>query len=178
MKKILSLAAAAVLVLSLASCGGQPAENGSTAPSTEPTSSAPIEINVPAADVAKKLLDGIEYEDDLELSDETAQGNIDFISAIYDVDASLMADAAIYTSSNATPEEICVMKASSDDAVAALKTACEGRLQGRIADFTDYNPEQMPKLESAVIYTSGRYVVFSVSGSADSAKSILKDAIG
>ena len=174
MKKLLSLLLAAALLLALTACGetDKPADTSSEAPvsSKEP-------VNIAAADLAALLFKGIEYEDDIDLIGETPEENIEIVAAYYDFDESLLADAAIYMGSNATPEEICVMKSATDD-VSALKAAAEGRLATRIEDFTDYNPEQMPKLDTAVIYTSGRYVVFSVSGNAEAAMKILKENLG
>jgi len=166
MKRITAFLLAAATLLAFSACGTPQKETSEPA---SPVSKA--EVTLSAAEIAERLFREISYEDDLEGIEETP---IEFVAAIYGIDEALLADAAVYMGSNATPEEICVMKSASDD-TSALKTAAESRLATRIEDFTDYNPEQMPKLDSAVVYVSGRYVIFSVSGSADKAKAILNE---
>ena len=67
-----------------------------------------------------------------------------------------------YAGSGATAEELAVFKCSSEDAATALVSSLETRNQTRIEQYSSYNPAEVPKLESALIMSSGVYVVLCV----------------
>ena len=86
-------------------------------------------------------------------------------------------EACIYESSGATAEEIVVLVCADADSAAKAKTAFEQRVEEQTENFTDYVPEEVPKLKDAVIITEDVYAVLSVSGDASKAKSIIESAL-
>lgn len=180
MKKFASLLLVLSLSLCLASCGGNSGTTSGTPASSQPASSGPTSTvaDASAEDIGAKLFRDITYDDDLQAVEEDTAGRIEFVAAYYGIDESLLVDAVLYTGSGATPEEICVMKASSEGKVSAVKEAAERRLKLQKEDFVDYAPAEMPKLESAVIYEKDLFVVYSVSGDSAKAQEILKNTLG
>lgn len=150
--KIAAALAAVSLCLGLAACGGAAAD---------------VDVNK-AADAVRA---GTSFTDEL-IKTETANAE-----SLYQVDAGLVEDACVYIGTGATPEEIAVWKAKDEQGAAKIKEAADGRVETQKQRFTDYNPEQMPKLEKAVVQQSGKTVVLCISADPDKAKTAVEQAL-
>jgi len=118
-------------------------------------------------DLGNELATSVAYDDELmPLDIETASMmlNLSDISIV---------ESAIYESSGATAEEIIVLKCSSDEDASKAGKMMEQRVAEQKESFEDYVPAEIPKLDAAVIRTSGVYAVLSVSGDADGAGKII-----
>ncbi|MGN0665109.1 MAG: DUF4358 domain-containing protein [Huintestinicola sp.] len=73
-------------------------------------------------------------------------------------------------------DEIAVFDLSVNDED-ALRAAIESRVQSRMKDFEEYNPDEFDKLGEAVLETIGNYLVFSVSPDNDKVLDIAKGII-
>ena len=150
--KIRAIATAAALLLGvslLAGCGSKKAMN------TE--------------EVSGRLLKEITYQDSLSPMDLDTAGMFLNLSGI-DVKS-----AAIYESSGWTAEEIIVMECASSADADKAKAMMEARVMEQQTNFVDYVPEEMDKLNAAVIVESGNYAVLSVSDEPEKARSILSE---
>ncbi|HCJ42035.1 DUF4358 domain-containing protein [uncultured Ruminococcus sp.] len=162
LKKILCIILAAVSVTcAAASCGEEKSEdNGGNTAQTQ-TESAD------AAAVADKLKSDIAFEDDLV---EFDSGKIE---KILGVAPDAYKKAKVYVSATgATPEEIACFEAN-DKMADVIKASLETRLTNQKNTFTDYKPEQAPKLDSAVIVVKDNCVYYCVSGDSAKAKEII-----
>lgn len=122
-----------------------------------------------ATSIANDLRNKITYDDDI------AEMDLDTASMFIDLSDVDIVKSVIYESSGATAEEIIVLEcASADDAAKAI-TAFKTRVSEQKSSFEDYVPEELPKLSSAVIAQSGTFAILSVSGDADTAKSIISE---
>ena len=151
-KQILAVLTAALMLLTLFSCGG-----------SETPSSVDLDT------LAKDLLAGGSFEDALAQIDDGT------IAMLYGIDNAV--EQVVYIGSGATPEEIALFSFGSQaDAEAGFALA-----QMRIADqkeqFSDYNSWEMPKLDDAVVKQYGTYVVLCVSGDSR-AEAILTETFG
>ena len=81
--------------------------------------------------------------------------------------------AAIYEGTGATAEEIRVLECATDEDAKKAEQVLRDRVSEQIESFTDYVPEELTKLNAAVIKVSGKYAVLSVSDSPDEAKKII-----
>ncbi len=169
MKRTVSAVIAAFMCLWLISCEGG-VEDGSK-------QSGGREITESVSEIGEALFTGCSYEDDLQPLGEDTSGRIEFVAAYYAVTEDNILDAMLYTGSGATPEEICVIKAASGT-VNEIEAAMKARVEVLKTDFTDYRPEQMPKLDDAVIYVNGDYAVLCVSADSPAAESVLKGIFG
>ena len=87
-------------------------------------------------------------------------------------------EAVAYAGSGATAEELAVFKCSSEDAAGALVSSLETRNQTRIEQYSSYNPVEVPKLESALIMSSGVYVVLCVATDVSGVRQAAESALG
>ncbi len=142
-----------VLLLSaslLGGCGGKP---GSTPP---------------AADVLDAVIASQPFEELTALPREKLAIYLGF-------DAAQLADGAMgLDASRATPECVVVLTAANAKALEALKSALADYREHTLAEYRDYRPEEMPKLEHAVLTTSGLQTVLVVCGDPGAAEAALK----
>lgn len=122
---------------------------------------------ISAEDVSAKLLSDISYTDELaEIDLETAQ-------MLFYLDDAQITGAKIYESSGATAEEIAVFECASSDDADKVMTAMQTRVEEQKESFRDYVPEELLKLDDAVLVKSRNVVVLSVSGDAETARKII-----
>lgn len=129
---------------------------------------AQVEIDVQKA--ADDILSNGSFKDKLAVVDKTIA-----LTRLYSLDETQVKSSAFYTNSNATAEEIAVIETNSQDYVDTVKSAFETRIASQKAACKDYLPDEMPKLESAVIYSNGNYVILCVSEDNAAAKELIKD---
>lgn len=153
MKKLVILAVSLAMLLALCACGGG-------------GSSAGKEIDLDA--LASELTASGAFSD---LLSQPADG---VAARLYDFADGDVVKCVMYTGTGATAEEIFLAQAASADAAAALKTACETRVENQKLAFRSYAPGEVDKLDSAVIVTSGNYVMLVVSADAAAARSIVE----
>ncbi len=125
------------------------------------------EMNV--EEVSNRLLKEITYQDELGKMDLDTAG---MILNLADID---IKDAAIYETSGWTAEEIVVMQCASAEDAAKAKAMLTTRVEEQKTNYADYVPEELDKLNVAVIEQIGDFAVLSVSNEPDKAREILKD---
>lgn len=156
MKTILMrlLPAALTLCLALTACGGGGGD-----------SQAAEEFD-PAA-TAQALLDSGAFEDSLDTIDtDTAAG-------LYGLDASTITDGTVYTSLSAGAEEIAVLVLSDADAAAAAMDALEERVADQRAALESYQPDEVTKLDNAILEQRGNSVLLAVAADAEAARTAI-----
>lgn len=126
----------------------------------------------PAKDVdieslAESIVQTVAFDDDLTIIDDS------MISMLYDIDGYV--DAVLYKGSGATAEEVAVfqMETASD-----AKNACEdakAHIQSQIKAYESYMPDEVARLEEAVVRQDGCYVSVVVSADPEAAKKLLGD---
>ncbi|MDR0903621.1 MAG: DUF4358 domain-containing protein [Ruminococcus sp.] len=99
-----------------------------------------------------------------------AEKDLETIGAYYtDLDTLSVADMSVYVcGSGAYPDEIAVIKFKDADAAESGFEAVKSRYDSMVTTFIDYTPDEMYKLDSAVLEKKGNYVIFIAS--ADNAK--------
>lgn len=105
--------------------------------------------------------------------DELAQMDVDTASMFLNLAAADIVSSSIYEGSGATAEEIVVLECSSKEEADKAKTILTDRVEEQIDSFTDYVPEELDKLNKAVIRTTGNYAILSVSNDPNKANSII-----
>lgn len=175
MKKTLVIALACTLGLSIAGCGGKDTK---TVPENqekiminqsegEQKEAAAEQTGINAEALANSLKDELPYTDTLTAVDiETAKMFLN----LADVEVE---ESYIYESSGATAEEIVVLKCKDKDSASNAMKALEQRISEQTENFTDYVPEEVPKLNSAVVAVKDVYAVLSVSNDSTKAKELV-----
>lgn len=70
-------------------------------------------------------------------------------------------------------DEMALFKAKDSSAAERIKAAVEERKQDKVVSFEDYRPDQMDKINNAVIKTEGEYVFLCISGNNQKAGEII-----
>ncbi len=136
----------------------------------EGTNSEGEEAKVHEFDVqvlADELFSGIKFEDEL-----GAGRDIVLINQ-YEIEEGDFVKQASYFSSNATTEEIAVVECEDEEKAKELEKTFEDRVAARKEVFADYAPDEVKRLDGAVIKVLGKYVVLCVCAEPELAESII-----
>ncbi len=124
----------------------------------------------PAGELLKTILDDQPFNEAAELSREKMDKYLDLAQALY-LDGAMAMD-----SSRMTPECVVVLTARDAEALEALKETLASYLGSLKEQYRDYRPQEMPKLEAALLRSSGLQAALVVSPDADRALKILDEA--
>lgn len=139
--------AIAVAALCLASCGAK-------------------EISV--TEMAMTLRDNLTFSEELtEVGEKVTEKRIG-------LDEEDVIQCTAYKGTNAVADEVVVIKAK--DAKKVNDKVSE-YLDKQIESYKSYRPSEVPKLENAVLYTTGDTVIFCVSEDHDAAGKLINDYI-
>ena len=163
--KIKMLAALSVLTLTastvLYGCGG----SGDAKKTSTMASSAAV------TKVADRLLNEIKYDDKLA---EAEKESLDVIYPGLPKDK-IKAMKIYVSSSGGTSEEIAAFEAGDEETAKEIETKLKERVETQKTSFKNYVPEELKRLENALVIRKGNYVYLSVSGDPDKAKSIIEE---
>lgn len=120
--------------------------------------------------VADALLDQGDFNDKLAAVDKTMA-----LTRLYALEENIVDGCAFYTNTNATAEEIAVIKVKDSKDADIVKAAYNKRIEDQKAACKDYLPDEMPKLDAAVIYTNGNYIILCVSNDSGKIEDSLKN---
>lgn len=162
MKKSL-IAIAISTMLMLTGCGGgeEAVEANATVQITDAS----------AADITNAVMAEIEIPSAME---KTAEN----IGAYYDIDVTTVSEMSVFVcGSGAYPDELAVFRFNDEADAKAGADAVQSRLDGQIAVYKDYTPDEMYKLDEAVIITEGNWVAFSACADNAKAKEIIESLL-
>ncbi len=149
MKRVFALVVSVMMIIGLAACGGG--------------SKGDFDVDVLGNDLNTKIT----YQDSL------GQMDLDTASMFLNLSDLNVVKAAIYEGSGGTAEEIVVLELASDADASKAEQVLRDRVSEQIESFTDYVPEELTKLNAAVIKVSGKYAVLSVSDDPEGAKKLI-----
>lgn len=134
----------------LASCGGKEVKD--------------VDID----QLAVSIVESVPFDDVLEPIDDG------MIPMLYAIEGHT--DAVLYKGSGATAEEVAIFKMNTAaDAEAALSEA-QAHIDAQIKAYESYMPDEVVRLEDAVVRQDGVYVTVVVSADPDAADKLLGDA--
>ena len=126
----------------------------------------PKDVDISA--LASQIVGEVSFDDSLSEIDD------DMISMLYSIDG--YTDAVLYKGSGATAEEVAIFKMETTvDAKAALEEA-QAHIQSQIESYESYIPEEVSRLEDAIVRQDGYYVSVVVSGDSAAAEKLLDGA--
>ncbi|MCI5773286.1 MAG: DUF4358 domain-containing protein [Erysipelotrichaceae bacterium] len=112
-------------------------------------------VVIDLASLGKQMQEEIKFDDELNLM------STDMIPTIYGIDNAI--EAYAYMGSQATAEEIALFKFANDKDAKAGKEALEAHLEKQKQDYASYIPEEVVRIEKAVLRQEGNYVLLCVS---------------
>jgi len=138
MKKMLSVLLAVAACVSITACGAK--QTSGKQPAT--------------ADVVKAVADQLTLKDAMMTLDDS------IVSNFYNVDEEKIAEKTCYVSaSRATAEEVTVFKVKDASDVQMVKDAFAERIEDQKIAYENYVPAEMVKINAAVTYVNGNYVI-------------------
>lgn len=153
MKRIAASAAAILMALTLFSGCSQTGSKTITAPTDE---------------VAQKLLDSLSFEYPLNQLPEDAANRL------YKLEGEILEEQAVYVGTGgALADEVSVWRVKDEKDAKTVQEAAKKRVENQKASFQDYVPEEMPKLEKAVIQVDGDTIILCVSSDPEKAKEVI-----
>jgi predicted small lipoprotein YifL len=139
MKKLTVTLSAILLCAALAACGTQ-----RQAPAKQPR----------ASDVVQAVAQTLTFKDQMMTLEDRVIPNI------YNVDMDKLADKCCYVSSSgATAEEISVFRVKDAADLQMAKDAISERIEDQKIAFENYVPEEMVKIQNAVVLEKGDYIL-------------------
>ena len=157
MKRFLTLALAAMMmVLCLAGCGGE----DKYISFDELYNSLTTQIDFSASKMQKQT--------------EAALDNY------YYIDPATLESYAIYMSDYSTgnADEIAMFQVKESDQMTTVKSLINDRISDLKVRYEDYKPEEMPKIESAIIEEKGNYIFLVISPDNEKAQEVLDQLLG
>lgn len=148
MKKICTVLIA-IMVLTMSACGKK-------------------EINIDVDELSQKLVDEVDFEDELTQVDDMAVENL------YGIDNAV--NQMVYVSSGATAEEVAIFEFENADDTKTGKTAALKRIEDQKDSFEFYIPEEVKRLDNAYVTEVGNYVIVCVA-EGDDAETIIDEYI-
>lgn len=112
-------------------------------------------VVIDLASLGKQMQEEIAFDDELNLL------STDMIPALYGIDNAV--EAYVYMGSQATAEEIALFKFANAEDASAGKATLEDHLEKQKQDYANYIPEEVARIEKAVLRKEGNYVLLCVS---------------
>ena len=116
---------------------------------------------------AQSLLDSGAFSDALEEVDTSVA------ATLYGVDEADIADGVVYMSLSAGAEEIAVLVLSDADAAAAAMEGLEAHVADQRTALESYQPDEVSKLDGAILQQKGSSVLLAVCADPEAAKAVL-----
>lgn len=149
-RRSLAAVLAVTLALGLAGCGDKAAK----------------EFDVGAT--PKALMDAGAFSEELEQLEEV------ILLQLYGLDENKVLASAGFASTGSTAEEIAVFEMIDETAAKDAETLLQAHLEYQKESNVDYRPNEMPKLDKAVVERRGKTLLFLVAADYAAAKSALK----
>ena len=118
---------------------------------------------------AQSLLDSGAFSDALE------EVNTSVAATLYGVDEADIGDGVVYMSLSAGAEEIAVLVLSDADAAAAAMEGLEAHVADQRAALESYQPDEVSKLDGAILQQKGNSVLLAVCADPEAAKAVLEE---
>lgn len=114
-----------------------------------------------------------------EISDLVEFDDISTLERFYGIGADDVAEfAGGVNNSGVNQEEIVLIKAKDADAAENISEKLNNRLQSKLNETKDYNPEQYAIIEKCTVDTDGLYVSMIISENAEGIKKLYTQGIG
>ena len=168
-KKILIVLAS---VMILTACGGKDSSVNSSAGSSSAGaassgSESSAENNTPTIDASPSELTA-KLSKDIEFTSEMMMVAEEEIGSFIEIDPSIQ--ASLYVVNGGSSDTLAVFKLSDESKKDGLRAAIEGYMASLKENAAYGNPEELPKLEQALVMDYGNYVVWCIAPDALGAK--------
>lgn len=116
---------------------------------------------------ANDMLSSVGFRDTLSKVNDTVTARI------FELDEGAARGGIVYTGGGGTAEEFAAFETDSPEHAEEIAEKLRKRIEKRKADFESYIPEEMPKLENALVEVRGNCAVMCVSDNNDAARGVI-----
>ncbi len=95
-------------------------------------------------------------------------------AGLYGIEPGDVEESRLMCSTGATAEEIGLFKCTDEEAAARVEAKANDRIKLQKKAYESYAPEEIPKLDDAVITKKGAYVFYVVSTDSSKIKKVIK----
>lgn len=128
--------------------------------------------DVSVDELADNLSQNVTYAEPLNALEPEA------VERAFRIDSADTSAVKAYLGSGATVDEVSVWEGTDDKAAERIEQALKDRVETRTADYSDYMPDEVPKLENAILVRQGKYVVLCVTEDAQNAQKLIDEGLG
>lgn len=146
MKKLMPIMMTLFLIVSLCACGNKQTKD------------------VTVDGLCSEILEKVTFDETPQKVDESVA------LTYYNLDADTAGEFRVYMTSGGFVDEVSVWKTSS---VEVVRQKINDRIAEQKSSFENYRPEQLPKLDNAIVIQSGDYVVCCITSDSDNAKNTI-----
>lgn len=126
-------------------------------------------VDIDMQKLAEDLINAQIFEDDLsQIDKETTLKK-------YNFDNQKIKDINSYVGTGATAEEILTIELLDKRDIDEVKNIIETKIEERKADFQNYLPKEVYKIENYNLETKGNYIIMCISNDYDKAKEIINN---
>lgn len=118
-----------------------------------------------------------EMQEQIEFTDQFEQLDTSGACRVYGVDEELVESGAALAGSGATAESLSIWQADDADAAKQVEQQLQTFVDGYIEGYSEYKPEEVPKLESAILSREGAYVILCISADNSAAASVVSKTL-
>lgn len=111
--------------------------------------------------------------ENLTFGEPLEKSSAEALYSLFGIDSSLCTDAAFYAGSGATADEIAVISCVDSNAANTVLDAVNSHLKYLEDGYSSYGPDQVPKIQSAAVITSGNSIVMCICENPDAVKGLL-----
>lgn len=126
----------------------------------------PAEESFDAEKTLDRLLNEVEYAAELEDITDYAEYMLDGVPEGSEI--------KMYTAGGKNVDFVIMVKVPSADGVSAVREAIDAYIDSCRDEANRYEPEELPKLDSAVTYVNGEYVFAVAAADTETVRNILK----
>lgn len=131
----------------------------------------PQAVKIDVGNLADMLYKELAFEDQL------AETNESMIALLYGITKDDVVEFKVYLSAGATTEEIAVFACANEELAARVKEKAEKRLTAQKNSVKSYKPEELERLDEAILQIEGTYVILCVSSDKEKAQAIIDNAM-
>lgn len=117
----------------------------------------------------EKVMQALSFEVEMTHRDD------DVLSQLYGIPDEDIKQRTFYVSTGYTPEEVIVIEATDQEAADRVEAAFLRRVEDQRGAFTDYIPEQRPKLNDPPLKRDGNYLAMIISGQDQEAAALIDE---
>ncbi len=134
--------------------------------SDDSTAETPLLLKI--SDIAERLLSSAEYTEELTKLDREA------VILLYELEDEKIKEAHVYSGTAAIVETVALFETTDEEAAEQVRMKMQEFLAAQRILYSGYRPDEVPKLDSALLKKEGVYVFLCVSPDSTSAANVEK----